>query len=126
MQVNKNGVVSFGRKFTDLPSSETEFPLPDAPPFIAIFWGAIDLSNGRNENLFVREMNSTHNAAKLEEASIIICDNIFGGKFSEMFMCEPQSIFAASWKSSHSIGLNMVSFFYRNIFVDTQDYTNSN
>ena len=107
MQVNKNGVVSFGRKFTNLPSSETEFPLPDAPPFIAIFWGDIKLSNGDLKNLIVLEINSTHNAAKLEESSIIIC-NIFDGIFGEM--CEAQSIFVASWKSSHSLGLNKVSF----------------
>ena len=124
MQVNKNGVISFGRNFTDLPSSKTKFPLPDAPPFIAVFWGDIELSNGVLKNLFVLEINSTHNATKLEEASSIVCD-ILDGRFSKR--CEPQSILVAVWKCSHSKGLNMVSWLlsvYTYIYVVINSHAN--
>ena len=111
MQINVNGVVSFGRSFSDRP----ELPSPMAPPFIAGFASEIYLSNSDDENgkkLFVSELNSSA-LLENEQAKNKICCFLregFGGSLHSK--CEPTGIVIADWKEAFNTPLQEVSFFY--------------
>ena len=94
LQVNKNGVVSFGNNFS-IPNT-MEFPILDTPPFIAGFWDNLSLQNENKYSLAFLELNSSSSyfATQQTRFSAYLHEG-FGANMMEFDITH---IFLATWK----------------------------
>ena len=63
--MNANGVLSFGRSFTDASSGGSNFNTVSSPPIIAPFWNDVDVRRGGA--IYYRQDNSSLNADQVQQ-----------------------------------------------------------
>ena len=101
IQVNANGVLSFGNTFSS--ASPEDFPFVSALPLIAPFWADFSTQTSQRGDILYRICN---NASELAQAGTFISD-----QFAISFT--PTSLFIATWDQvPRSIAPLEVSTYY--------------
>ena len=94
MQVNTNGVLSFGRSYTT--AFITNFTFLSSPPIIAPFWDDIDIRNG-GTIYYRQDSNST--ITELVQQAV-------ASEYPEAASFRPSLVFVATWDRVERFGFS--------------------
>ena len=94
MQVNTNGVLSFGRSYTT--AFITDFTFLSSPPIIAPFWDDIDITRGGT--IYYRQDSNSTIIEMLQQA--------VASEYPEAVSFQPSLIFVATWDRVEPFGFS--------------------